>query len=291
MASDYSIGFTGSTLDEIMPWIDDQVGDTSKVVVAMAGSGKDIAHLARYGRTIVSFDTQEISRCVVDGMFRAAPAPKSPPLTLGTLEGYATSTEGLGDMPADAAGAADYIAVAGDDYDRVCLFYALVRCSLMGRGQVWGRDKTVVDLERLYRRAHERLQAWRSLPGTFEHHKGSVFDADPSVFDDAVLFVDTPKVVQGNRDIYSSGYVRLNSIIAQAPVELPRWSEDTFWRDMPHLWNAPYDRMVLFHVTGARPEPRAVFDRMLEDGVPRPSTIGSWKHKGRTDVAWVVDRS
>lgn len=277
-----------------MPWVAEQVGDAPRVTVAMAGSGKDIAYLARPGRTIRSFDPQELSRCVVEGVFRA-PAALQRPLTHGELVGYASTEGGISNMPVEACRLADYIAIAGDDYDRVCLAQALIRSTFQGRLMVWARDATAESMYAVYTKTHARLEPWRARPGTFLHTKGSVFDHIAEIPDLGVLFIDTPKVIDNNKktDIYSKGWNGVNSILAQERQVLPRWTEETFRRDMPKLWNADYARMVFFHVTGAVPSPREVLEAMLADGVPKPTTIGSWTHQARasrTDVAWVVDR-
>ena len=290
----FRIGFTGSTLDGIVPWEVEQVGAADTVVMAMAGSGKDIAALAREGRTIYSWDPQELSRCVVQGVF-GAPAGTVAPLERGALRGYATTEHPMTGMPESAALLADWVAEAGTDYDRVCLAQSLIRSSFMGRLAAWARDATEDTLWDAYLRNHAKFMSWRGLPGRFVHTKGSVF-ADPAhlhqLVKGATLFVDTPKVVNTGKhgDIYSKGFLGLNSILAQERQTLPPWTEDTFRREMPILWTAPWDRMLLFHATGCRPEPVDVLAAMLADGVPFPTSVGSWTHKGRTDVCWVCDR-
>jgi hypothetical protein len=290
----FKLGFTGSTLDEILPWSAAQVGDADTVVMAMAGSGKDIAYLARPQRTIYSWDTQELSRCVVQGLF-AAPAQLGEPLARGYLEGYAFREAPIAHIPGDAAGLADWIATAGSDYDRVCLSQALMRCTFMGRLKVWQRAATADDLWAHYLRAFAKLAPWRGLPGTFVHRKGSVFENVQllhQLAEDQLLYIDTPKVITSGKkgDIYSVGFGGMNSILAQERQELPPWTEATFRRDMPHLWTAPAKRMLLFHATGCQPEPPQVLEAMLKDGVPFPTTVKEWVHKGRADVCWVVDR-
>lgn len=290
----FRIGFTGSSLDRLLPWIETQVGDASYVVVSMAGSGKDIAWLAREGRTIVSWDPQPLSRYVVEGVF-SAPAELPPPLEPGYQLGWATRNRPWKGMPMNAAMLVDHIAIEGSDYDRVCLARTLIRSTYMGRLSVWGRDVDESTVWDGYVAAHAALAPWRGLPGTFDHIQGSVFDDQdlPETIRDSVLLIDTPKVLTGRKaggDIYSQGFVGLNSILAQEQLVLPPWTQATFERDMPRLWTAPYQRMVFFHATGCLPSPTQVAMAMVNDDVPAWTDYQEWDHKGRTDVAWVVDR-
>ena len=108
-----------------------------------------------------------------------------------------------------------------------------------------------------------------------------------------MLFVDTPKVLQGGAkgDIYSQGWVGLNSILAQQEQPLPAWTEATFRRDMPVLWRAPYQRLLLFHTTGARPSVEQLTLLLAMDGVAAGTdNVYYWEHRGRTDVCYVLDR-
>jgi hypothetical protein len=300
-SSSFRVGFKGNTLDEIVPWAVAQVGDTDRVVVAMAGSGKDIANLAREGRTIRSWDPQEISRCVVQGVF-AAPKELPDPLSPAFVKGYATTyrtpkgAQLISGMPTDAARLMDYIAQVGSDYDRACLSWAITRATFQGRLKVWSQTATVDTLYSGYLRAHAKLAPWRGLPGTFVHTKGSVFE-DLWLADDlrgAVLFIDTPKVINDKaskvkKDIYSTGFVGLNSILAQADQLLPTWTVDTFRRDMPLLWQGEWTRMLMFHATGCLPSVDETRELMTTAGVP-DATPMVWGHGERQDVCWVVDR-
>jgi hypothetical protein len=114
------------------------------------------------------------------------------------------------------------------------------------------------------------------------------------VLNGSTLLIDTPKVLSGRKaggDIYSQGFEGLNSVLVQRDYRLPGWTQDTFERDMPRLWNGPWRRMIFFHVTGARPAPVQVADAMIGDAVPLPTLYREWEHKGRTDVAWVMDKA
>lgn len=292
----FRIGFTGSSLEALLPWAAEQVGDAARVVVPMAGSGKDIAYLARTGRTISSWDTQYLSKVLVTGIF-AAPAALPAPVARRTRFGYAYTHEPIRAMPSGAAALADEIATVGSDYDRACLAKALIRSTYMGRLGTWARAATADTLWDGYLRAHAAFAAWRGLPGTFIHTEGSVF-AEPYPFAEevakgAVVYVDTPKVLTrgAKGDIYSQGFEGLNSILAQKAQQLPAWTEATFRRDMPMLWTAPYSRLLLFHTTGAHPSVAEVASAMLADGVPEPTTYQTWEHRGRVDVCWVVDKA
>lgn len=288
MSSSFRIGFTGATLDAALPWIDAQVGDAETVVVTMAGSGKDIAHLARKGRTIYSWDPQFLSHCVVNGVFAAKGDPK-PPLGRGERQGYATKHGGIAHMPPEAALLVDHLA-HGSLYDKVCLAKALLRSTYLGRGKTWTRSATPDSLYEKYLKTHHQLKQWRGLPGTFKHTLGSVFDDSGFVLTDATLLVDTPKVLNaGKRDIYSTGWVALNSILAQKEQQLPTWTVDTFWRQMPKLWCAPFRRLILFHASGCLPTVEALLVGLARDRVPPPTTTEVWKHRDRLDMAWVFD--
>lgn len=291
----FAIGFTGSSLTELLPWVDEQVGDAERVVVAMAGSGKDIAYLAREGRTITSWDPQPLSRYIVDGVF-GAPAELPAPVDFEYVHGYATDYEPIRGMPRNAALLADHIASNGSDYDRACLAKALIRSTYMGRLGVWGRGLTDLDLYVAYGAAYSAMAAHRGLPGVFTHTEGSCFaSADLwAALNGATLLIDTPKVLTSRKkggDIYSQGFNGLNSILAQRPIELPGWTEQTFRHDMPLLWTAPWKRMIFFHATGCLPSPLEVAELMVKDNVPLPLDYREWPHKGRTDVAWVIERN
>jgi hypothetical protein len=300
--STFKLGFTGSTLDVIVPWELDQAQGYDRVLVAMAGSGKDIAALAqgRSGslfdpverRLIQSHDPQYVSHCAVHGVFsQLAGAPV--PLERGEAVGYTSTAHPIRQMPPDAERLADHIAMAGTLYDRASLIGALVRCTYMGRLGTWAREATASDMWERYLRQHSKLAAWRGLEADFDHRHGSVFDAPDLAqqAEGALLHIDTPKVLKpGKRgDIYSAGWEGLNSILKQDAQALPPWTRDTFVRDMPLLWELPWRRMLMFHATGCAPDVPEV-DAMLRGQLGEPTQVQRWAHRTREDVCWVYDR-
>lgn len=247
---EFKIGFMGSALGETSRWAAQQAFEYEhkRICVPFTGSCKSIAAMAREDTIIESWDTQILSRAVIEGVFKAdkiVTAIDKPRYK----KGYMYDTRGLKGIDTRSAGFIDYVGAHGTLADKVAVFSATVRCTLMGRMNQW--DSDVDKLWDKFVKQREHLKSFTNLPGTFIHHEANVYEEKPTGPYD-FTFIDPPKVVDGGKDIYSQNYVHINRALG-GKCELPPWS----WRDTPArlrmLFEMDTKSMALIYVSDVRP--------------------------------------
>lgn len=258
MGPDFKIGFMGATITEASRWSALHAENAKTICVPFAGSGRDIAAMSGEGKTIESWDTQHLSRLVIEGIFTA----KRPRTTIHEpkyLKGHMYETRALIGIDDRSAGLIDFIGKYGTDLDKVALASAIVRCTLMGRMTHWHADVNV--LWQKFGKERARLAKFVNLPGTFIHHEASFFDEPPTNEYDAIQ-IDPPKVVSSS-DIYSAYYNDLNTILG-GTIILPRWG----WRDVPghmrQVFEVPAARIIMLYVSDVRPPVTEIRRLLLE---------------------------
>jgi hypothetical protein len=220
---EFKIGFTGAALTESIEWIYDRTRDRRHVCIPFAGSCKITAALAEPGRVIESWDTQIISRAIVEGVFQADKIER----TIDKpryKKGYMYDKRALNKIDDRCAGLIDYVGAHGTLAEKVAIFSATVRSTSMGRMTDWNSDINRFWVK--FEKNLEYLERFTSLPGTFIHHEEDVFIEVPQGPYD-FMHVDPPKVVSTS-DIYSQNYLHLNRALG-GKCEVPKWT----WRDTP----------------------------------------------------------
>lgn len=280
----YKVGFVGATTNEASTWVARQVGESKKILVPFAGSGKDIASMARPGTTIESYDTQFYSRAIVEGVFSATTADTNVD-KLRYRKGYMYETRALKNIDERSAGFIDWVAEYGTLFDKACMVSAAIRSTLLGRGNQWYAN--VEQFWSRFARARTYNKDWLQLPGTFVHHEQSVFDELPTGSYD-LMQVDPPKIVVGS-DVYSANFQALNKMFNGAVDPLPKWN----WKDVMSRFRALADldvqRVVFLYVSGVKPPYEDVKAMLLEKF--ELEIEQAFPHRGRVDYGLVLRRN
>ena len=245
---EFKIGFTGAALTEAIEWIDERT-DAKSICVPFAGSCKVIAALAKPGVTIESWDTQIISRAIVEGVFNV-PEIETAIDKPRYKKGHMYETRAIAGIDERCAGFIDYVGAHGTLADKVAIFSSVVRSSNMGRMTEWSKSSGMAELWYKFEKNRDYLAQFTNLPGTFIHHEASVFETVPvGPYD--LLHVDPPKVVSSS-DIYSANYQHLN-IALGGKCEVPKWG----WRDtvgyMRNIFKLDAETITLLYVSDVTP--------------------------------------
>lgn len=245
----FKIGFMGSAKEENVLWAAKHTADSKTICVPFAGSCRTIAAMAGEGKTIESWDTQIISRAIIDGVFGAKKAESNVDVPR-YRKGYMFETRGFKKIDDRSAGFVDWVGEHGTLLDKVAMFSAASRSTYMGRMQEWSDSSNINTLWDKFEKTRAYLEGWVNLPGKFIHHEASFFEPLPEGPYDAML-VDPPKVVMSS-DIYSKMFGTLN-IALGGSHEIPKWH----WKDAPGLmrltFGIPAKKYLLFYVSDVRP--------------------------------------
>lgn len=281
MGKEFKIGFMGAALSESAAWAAQQTADAKHICVPFAGSCKDIAAMCREDTIIESWDTQFISRAVIEGVFKANKIMTNidkPRFKKGSMfEG-----RGIKKIDDHCAGFIDYVGAYGTLADKVALFSATVRASQMGRMTHW--DSDINRFWAKFQKQLEYLQGFTNMPGQFIHHEGSVFDNPPAGEYD-ITQIDPPKIVDVGGDIYSSYYKSINVALGGA-CELPRWT----WRDttgyLRQIFSINTKRLLFMYVSDVRPSMDELRKVIMEYG--EVELDERFFHRNRYDYGMVV---
>lgn len=286
----YKTGFTGADLDELVEKAAEFLEGCNRILVPFAGSGKDIAHFAKEGRTIYSWDTQ--AACNAFNLVLAKPFSTNITELRGR-EGYARVNHPIPDMPEGVARLLNYIAVRGTDHDRAALAKTIFRSSVMGRLTQWAaaKDDYRVVWES-FLKCQEYMKEWAGRPGDIHHYSGSFFqalDLDGVPKDCDGVFIDPPKVIS-NTDIYSGrAFSNLNSILEQRDVkDQPVWKANTYLeRIKATISSTNWKTLILCHSSGISPTMTEIYSILP---INPPTTIRVFDHGGRQDYLIVLQR-
>jgi hypothetical protein len=291
MGRKFKIGFMGAALPESAEWAAEQTQSAKYICVPFAGSCTDIAAMARDDTVIESWDTQLISRAVIDGVFKADEI-KSNLADNGKpryRKGYMYESRGLKRIDDHCAGFIDWVGAHGTLADKAALFSAAVRCTEMGRMTHW--DSDINRFWAKFQKQLEYLSGFTKMPGEYIHHEASVFDEYPdptrgyghNKYD--IVQIDPPKIVDVGGDIYSGYYKHIN-IALGGKCELPRWS----WRDtvgyLRQIFSIDAERLLFMYVSDVRPtmdELRKVVSEYGEVEVDE-----RFLHRNRYDYGMIV---
>jgi hypothetical protein len=233
--------------------------------------------------TVESWDTQIITRAVVEGVFMASKietALDKPRYK----KGHMYETRNIDNIDERSAGFIDYVGTHGTLADKVAVASAVARCTSMGRMSSWDADINKLWLK--FDKTREYLANFTNLPGNFVHHEANVYDLKPEGPYDLVV-VDPPKVVSAT-DVYSVSYAGLNRALG-GKCEIPSWS----WRDVPgrlrRIFEIPTNRLILMYTSDVRPtvdDMRALLSQYGEIVEDR-----RFLHRSRYDYGIVVQKN
>lgn len=281
MGKEFKIGFMGAALAESAAWAAQQTAGAKRICVPFAGSCKDIAAMCRDDTIIESWDTQLISRAVIEGVFKADKIESNldkPRFKKGVM----FEKRGIRRIDDHSAGLLDYIGAHGTLADKAATFSAVVRCSLMGRMTHWDSD-----VNRFWKKIQDQLtylSGFTNMPGEFIHHEASVFDEPPTGTYD-ITQIDPPKIVDVGGDIYSSYYKALNEALG-GKCELPRWT----WRDttgyLRQIFGIDTERLLFMYVSDVRPSMEELRKVITEYG--EVEVDERFFHRNRYDYGMVV---
>lgn len=257
----FKIGFMGAAKEDNVLWAAKHTKGAKTICVPFTGSCRTIAAMARHDTTIESWDTQIISRAIIDGVFKAKKSESNLTDKPRYRKGHMYESRAFKGIDDASAGFIDWVGEHGTLYDKVAIFSAAVRSTLMGRMQDWNGD--IDELWYKYNRSKKYLEQWLNMPGKFIHHEASFFDPLTTKSYDAIL-IDPPKVVQTS-DIYSRSFNDLN-IALGGTIEIPTWG----WRDvigwLRMTFNVDAEKILLFYVSDVRPSLPQVKTLLAEFG-------------------------
>lgn len=282
--SNFKIGFVGATTTEAVSWVAERARGAERICVPFAGSGREIEAVAAPGVTIESWDTQLLSRAVVEGVFSTDKLKTAMGDKPRYKKGHMYQTRGFANIDERCAGFIDYVGSHGTLADKAAIASAAARSTMMGRMDQW--DSDINKLWTKFLKAREYLAQFTNLPGTFTHHEANVYDLVPEGPYDAVL-IDPPKVVIGS-DIYSANFSDLNTALG-GKCELPKWS----WRDttgrMRRIFEIDTRLLIFMYVSDVRPTMDDMRKVISEYGTIVEEE--RFLHRSRYDYGLVVRKS
>lgn len=286
----YKMGFMGTTSDEVLftaqPFV------KGNVFMPFTGSAKDISVLSEEGRSILSYDTQYLSKAIVDGIFNAQ---EGHALWVDTLQaeptqGYAFNNRIKRMDDAIALWIDGVMSMEGcTDYMRAAMCRCLIQGTVAGRLTHW--DRSLEQLVASYERSLEANRAFTRLPGEREHEYCSVYsDLDNINWGERnfeTMWIDPPKVID-TQDVYSRNFVWLNSCLTQKTEELPKWKHLDMIPRLKQLWALPVPRIIQFYCSDVRPTDDQVRTELEKIGsiVERIRV----RHQSRADYIYVVEK-
>ena len=287
----FSTGFIGATHDAMLEQAINLLPKRSrKIVLPFTGSAKDLPLLSLYADVVESYDTQYISKAVVEGVFRPKKS-KSNVLQLAwenlEADGFCTETHPFPKMPAEAERWIDAIAMIGTPYDHVCLLKCVARNTFKGRLDMWNPTSTLGIMQNDFWRAHKYFEAFVGTGGNLDHHMGDVFEHDLSVTEDDTLWVDPPKVVTST-DIYFKMAPRVNGMLLQREVTQPRWGKTDVLPRLRRLIELPAKRVVFFYCSDVQPSDGEI-QKLLESCGTITERIRVL-HGSKADYAYQLDK-
>jgi len=288
MDQPFKLGFMGTTTDQVLFHAAELVvGD--HIYMPFTGSGKDISWLSQEGRTIISADTQYLSSLMVDGVFNSK--GESVVIQEGTElpqdEGWAVENVPFKRMTNYALRVIDGIAMHGNDFDRAVLCKATISSTIGGRLTHWevSDDQFAAKI----RRAALAMQEFTDLPGVRIHYYDTCFGVNPSFEGKPsdTIWIDPPKVVD-TQDVYSRTFWKLNSLLAQKTVELPKWKYPMMIPNLKKLWELPCKRIIQFYCSDVRPTDDQVRTELAKYGEIQERV--RFLHGSKADYIHIVDK-
>jgi hypothetical protein len=278
----FSIGFMGTTSNEVLfEAAEFVIGD---VFMPFTGSGKDVSWLSQEGRTIYSFDTQYLSKLMVDGVFNEVIDEDEVKMVgYKPHEGYAFNNPPFKRMEPGVLREIDGLASTGDEYLRAALCRALIQGTIGGRLTHW--ELSLDKLQAKVRNSLVNNLTFTNLPGKRVHTFGNVFENEWPQAD--TMWIDPPKVVTST-DVYSKGFLGLNSVLAQEQQVLPVWRWGDVLSRLRKLWEHPCKRIIQFYCSDVRPTDDAVKAELEKCGTIKERI--RIRHGSRADYIYVVDK-
>lgn len=289
----FSTGFVGATHDEMLEQAVNFLPKMSrKIVLPFTGSAKDLPLLSLYGDVIESYDTQYISKAIVEGVFRPKTA-KSRVLTvpewkgLDKVDGFVYTTKAIPKMPDEVTRWVDAVAELGTPYDHVCLLKAVARNTFKGRLDMWNPTSTLASIQNDFVRANDYFKQFVGIGGNLDHHMGDVFEHKLQVTEDDTLWIDPPKVVS-SIDIYFKMAPRINGMLLQKEVTQPRWGKTDVIPRLRRLFELPAKRVVFFYCSDIQPSDGEI-QKLLESCGTITDRIRVL-HGSKADYAYQLDK-
>jgi hypothetical protein len=271
---------------------------TKNLFMPMTGSGKDVAYLSQRfpEMKIVSYDTQYLSDLMVNGIFNAKGESFIEGVDLRGIDfaswnpGWAQENDPLKRMTPFSKDLIDYIARTGTEFDKAVLCKSIIQATIAGRLTHWEKDD-IKFLESIGRNI-AFMRQFTDLPGKRYHYHESVFDAlarDAYMPEDTVIWIDPPKVVDAS-DVYSKLFWKLNSMLQQETVELPRWKHGDVIPLHKKLWELPVRRIIQFYCSDVRPTDEQVSEALYKYGTPVVERVRI-RHTSKADYIHVIDKA
>lgn len=286
----WTIGFTGTALDEVVRWTEERVKDDKTFAFPFAASGKEIATWAREDRTFYTYDQQPLTAFIMNDVFSAV-EPIHNIEEVKFTKGYVYNERPFSNIDDHSAALIDYIAMEASNLERVALFTAIVRGTYMGRGTSWGRSITVDDVWKVFNNKRDYIDEHIQRPGTIIHKKGDFFTILPEDLPDQVdiLYVDPPKIV-GTNDIYHKVFANLNKAIGALTSDLTfqKWTRKDYLMYMRSVLKAiPAKRIVFTYLSDTNPSLDEIKVLLSEFG--NITEVESFEHGKRWDYAVMVE--
>jgi hypothetical protein len=291
----FTLGFMGTSTNEVLEAGAEFIPEGTKhLFMPMTGSGKDVAYLSQRfpEMTIHSYDTQYLSWLMVQGVFNGTGDSVIEGVELREVNytGWATLNDPFKRMTPFSKSLIDYIATDGTDFDRAVLCKSIIQATIAGRLTHWEREDDKF-LESIGRNI-VFMRQFVDLPGKRKHIHESVFDCleieGAAMTPDTVMWVDPPKVVDVS-DVYSKLFWKLNSMLEQQTVELPRWKHGDVIPLHKKLWELPVKRIIQFYCSDVRPTDEQMVDALYKYGTPATERV-RLRHTSKADYIHVIDK-
>lgn len=287
----WTMGFMGALPNDICRWINSAIPENvTSVCVPFLGSAKAMSLFVKPNRTVETWDTQFLLKCLVDGVWKQ----KEACIQIGApklQKGYMFNERPFGEMPDRAAGLIDYIAAHSSLYEKVALATAVIRHTVRGRLGEWAKSGTAESIWASYQRRIEYQKDFLDLPGNLVFHEDNFYDADLVDKHYDYMYIDPPKIVT-NTDAYSGTFARLNFAIGATPEELvsfDRWTRyDYIGRMRKMIEGVSSDYIVFIYTSDVRPNLQELQSMLRDYGEIQEEV--RIKHGGRVDYGMHIER-
>lgn len=283
------IGFMGADLDEVIIWANNQLKESNQLMIPFAGSHKPSLYFLQNGiNNIVSYDTQPLS-ALVASVLTHREEPISRVQSPGFHKGWCTQNmdKMWRNLDLDSALLIDYISISGNAFDKISLLKAISACTAFGRLSDWVGTPPM-----LWDRFNKAKLYMSSFVGTLKasqlkHTKGSFFDSAIQAQQmPTYIYVDPPKVVSRS-DVYSKLFNRINSMLTQKDIELPKWDKTNVISTLQAVVSLPFTKMVLMHTSEAYPSIRE-FETYVLKGYD--FTSKEFSHGKGVDIGYIITK-
>lgn len=285
----WTIGFTGTALDDVVRWTQDRVENDKVFAFPFAASGKEIATFARKDRTFHTFDQQPLTGFIMNDVFKATKVIHNIDEVKFT-KGFVYHERPFSNIDDHSAALIDYISMEASDLERVALFTAIMRGTYMGRGTAWGRSITVDDVWKVFNNKRTYIDEYINRPGKIIHKVGDFFKVPQEELpvDIDLLYIDPPKLV-GTNDIYFKTFANINKAIgAPSDITFQKWVRKDYLIYMRRVLTAfPSKRIVFTYLSDTNPTLEEIKSLLSEFG--EIVEVESFEHGKRWDYAVMVE--